>query len=130
MLYEMIGPPFVSAVRGGWLKEWALDLRWALAGFLPHPLLVLGVLALLAQRWRLAWVAGALALLGGLSFLCGDSCYWGLFPTRHIGIGGYLWLGSMALVAATGAWRAYLGRGAEQGSSSSRQTRPPKALGL
>ena len=58
--------------------------------------------------WRVAWAAGGLALLGGLFFV---SLSWDIFVNRCLGIGTYLWLGSMALVTAPGACRAYFGSG-------------------
>jgi hypothetical protein len=99
-LYELLCPPKDLTCLGA-LWEWGQGVRWALAGLLPHPLLWLGVLAMLGHRWRVAWMAGAVAFLGGLCFVRVSP---NVIPSDHLAVGGYLWLGRMALVTAVGLW--------------------------
>jgi hypothetical protein len=82
------------------LLQWTRATALALVMLTPNPLLGLGLLALFARRPRLAWVAGGLALLAALAAALG----WCHAEGGRLLAGAYLWLASMAVVAAAGLW--------------------------
>ena len=87
---------FAAASRAG-LDAWSNgEIGQELIGWLPNPLLWAGVVLLLGGR-------GLAAALAGVAAVATASCWLGLAELLP---GYYVWLGSMGLLLAGGAWLA------------------------
>ena len=110
---------FAEAVRRGDLRGPALDFGYAypakayavlVLAWRPNPRLWVGALCLLLRRWRAACLLGALALVAGL-FLPGWRWWYSEGHLKFF-VGYYLWLASMAMLTAAGAYAARRSRSA------------------
>lgn len=78
------------------------DADWILTflGYLPNPLVWIGIVLLVLGQWRLAAVAGAIALAFGIIWMFDVGG--GKLDVSHSHVGYYCWLASMAALAAAG----------------------------
>lgn len=83
------------------------DCLLSILGFLPNPLLWIGILLLARKRWRSATAAGALALGLGLVWIVDPDQK--MVDLQGLHVGYYCWLASMAALLGTGLMIHFLG---------------------
>ena len=94
-----------SVVGNLFQRESPLHAVFSLAVLIVNPLLWVGWFGLLRSRLRLAGIAGVSALLLGAFVVL---MWWG--PAAFMTAFVWLWLASMAVVAAAGFWQQYARR--------------------
>jgi hypothetical protein len=103
-----------DAIQGSWdLFRLTNEVEWVvLIGWLPNPLLWLGVTSLIIGRWRqtkltgiVAGFAGVTGLICGLTWVCKP--FWNLWALEPLGVtflpGYYVWLACLVTLGVVGA---------------------------